>query len=832
MANKTDKKTIIKQQVKKSIKKAAAVLPIAALLIEEVRATEILDDERLAELALQEELKKKQGDTLMMGVADAASEELAEDEAHEDEVLAEAGGVADGANAHSGDLLLALNETADQSTRAASIANSTTSSFQPVLSGTGEATNLVTAVADTQFELSALPIFAAANPLAIGAFAASSVFALTDDTNTATVVPTPDQVLADGTQLATSLKGLQAAGIDAVNVATGVSSLHVAVGAAGALSATGLPLFGDANLDGELTAAEKAALDVTLDISNSAQLSELAALGGLSALAAAGVDNVQFKLADQSALNSLLASASLADDLAKLNNAGLDVKTIDMASGQAAHLSLANADALAANGLHFANGDQVSVDLSSADGTHLSTSLQNLQALGVSSVSTAAAAGDLHIASSDNFSNSGLPAFTSAHQVTLDLANVGQLHSAASAATALGASGIDAVQLNFADQSAFNASFAQGNTVNEDLAALAAAGIQVSKVVDMANNAVSVSDTQSLELVMGGIHFASNDAVDLTAQGTHMATDLSNLHKLGVDAVHAAAGITHLSLDVGHGPSLAAAGSMPVFDSALDVSLNIHNQTDFAALAHVDLASLHIDNLDFVSAGTLDSYLVDGLSVLNHGTNLAADANYGDLLQVLTDAGVHDVRLVDRSAGNVTVSDDLTAALYEAGMLDALPSTNVTITAALNSDLGDAAVLETSLKAMAELGVDAVTTTSAVQKIYVELGANADIADLISGFTAGSDLSTDGLFGNKDAGLVIDQDTFDTLGQDDITELLQQLSDLGFTEIDVLDSAKSYSINTSVPQAPVLSTPVTLGTDEVAALQDVFDTDIKDKQVS
>lgn len=59
MTKKADKKAKVGNQIKKGARKLVAALPLAALLVEEVRAAEGLSDERLEELALQEELKKK-----------------------------------------------------------------------------------------------------------------------------------------------------------------------------------------------------------------------------------------------------------------------------------------------------------------------------------------------------------------------------------------------------------------------------------------------------------------------------------------------------------------------------------------------------------------------------------------------------------------------------------------------------------------------------------------------------------------------------------------------------------------------------------------------------
>jgi len=107
---------------------------------------------------------------------------------------------------------------------------------------------------------------------------------------------------------------------------------------------------------------------------------------------------------------------------------------------------------------------------------------------------------------------------------------------------------------------------------------------------------------------------------------------------------------------------------------------------------------------------------------------------FGDLLHALTASGVSDV-VVD--GGDVTVSDALASALVDAGMLQALPNANLVIDASAQV-VDNYAHLATSLKSMAELGVNAVDTGSAHQ-LYIDLGlpvhdasAMTDISHLLS----------------------------------------------------------------------------------------------------
>lgn len=866
MAKPTDKKAIVKQQIKKSVRKLTAVLPLAALLVEEVQAAQGLDDEQLAELALQEELKKKQADALMMPGAADGSVQVAEEEGEEEllaegeeggRVQADAQTVVDGADARSGDLLLAMNDVADPAATG-TIASDSSSSLQPILSGSGASTNISSLAIDTPFELSGLPAFAAA-PAILGGLGLVAVNVAADDGTAATPTPTPDptpttdEVVADGTQLGTSLKDLQAAGVDVVNVPAGVSTLSLDMGASGSLNAASMPLFGDANLDGIVSDAEDAALDVTLNINSAAQWAEMAGLGGLSAMAAAGVDNVQFNLADQTALSALLGNTNLAAELLAVKDAGLNVDTINMANN-AATVTDTQLQSLADAGISFAANDDVTV---TADGTHLNTSLKTLADMGVSTVT---GSGDLHVnLGTDTFANinvADFPTFEGNNfNVTLDASNVTQFDQLASAAGSVHSLGVDAIQLNMVGQDELNQLLtldgppnvqaellmAAPSAFDSKIEALRNAQVDIN-TIDMVSNVASVNEAQLATVADAGLHFASNDLVNVDmsfAHATHLATGTQNsLHNLGVDTVSVTdvaaiqtaedlsdlaaalnkAGVDHLGLaSSAFGTSGSNLGELVSgFDWA-------HSGIDFVVNVNDDISS------------TL-ALLEQGVNIIDETAFDAATAadNYGELITTLQAAGLGGIE-VETPDHNVVVSDDLSAALYEAGMLHAVPGANVTITAdADSSSLPNAALLETSLKAMAELGVDAVETVDAVDKVYVELGANADVADIIRGFTApGSEVAENGLFAGKEAGLVMDQATFTSLTQGDVTELLNQLSQLGFTEIDVLGSTggQSYDINVAATKPPVLSTPVALGEDETTAMHDVFGTDINHKPI-
>jgi hypothetical protein len=106
---------------------------------------------------------------------------------------------------------------------------------------------------------------------------------------------------------------------------------------------------------------------------------------------------------------------------------------------------------------------------------------------------------------------------------------------------------------------------------------------------------------------------------------------------------------------------------------------------------------------------------------------------FGDLLQALTASGVSDF-VVD--SGDVVVSDALASALVSAGMLQALPDANLVLDAT-KQVVDNYAHLSTSLKAMAELGVNGVEIGNA-DHLYIDLGlpvhdaiAMSDISQLL-----------------------------------------------------------------------------------------------------
>ena len=611
-----------------------------------------------------------------------------------------------------------------------------------------------------------------------------------------------------------SLKSLQTQGISAVVIDPlaaegGLNEIIVSLGTnTGVLG--GIPTF-------------QASATVTLEVENVAQL-DLATLNARG-LFGAGFDNVQIALADankdgnyDSELISLLNSGSLASDLATLRAENLTVTTIDLGGAQAgsATLSQEQAGELLGAHLHFAAADTITLD--AAQSTHLSTSLKDLSKLGVDTVLATGSAGALSVElGGDAGSLGGVPTFGSALDVTLNVTDLTQLSQVSQDAQALLAAGIDHVQLNLGTEAgSYTADLANllaGNTLQGDLALLSQAGLSLNDTIDLGGSGVSgfvsIDEIQALDLINAGLHFAANDmGVTLNAHGTHLSTSLTDLQKLGVDSVISADGTHALHVDLGTGT--LSAESLPHFVLTDNVTLDLaqgqsldqinqfasalksagidHLSMDWGDMLKADelainaLTNAGLDfNLDSSShAGTPENQTLDTMleKALSDGISFTQGHDINTLVQTLFDSGVANAAL-DTADHFVTIGDDLAAALAESGMLNALPANQIQI------DAGNQMHLETSLKAMADLGVDNVLAVAGAE---VDAGISHlnELSDLLSHFVSDTDpahLKTIFEHGAElnlgDLGLTTkDLQTF--LGDDHI---VQELSDLGVTKV-------------------------------------------------
>ena len=681
--------------IHKELKKLALTLPLMALLVEEVRAAqkkvtidaaavtgEVFEDETaLAEFIDAQNLDAAQYteieqelDGVLLAKADQAEEEGGDKAAHihhREPVIGEDHQFGDGGmSLQSEDRAAALVSQAEEPFVAAGL---------PIVP---------------------LPALGGLLGAAAGVAAGAAVIANGQDGAT----DSPITAQAEGTNLTTSLKDLQKLGVDFVTPAAGKSTINVALGAGDALGGTaGIPLFGDTNRDGKISAEEDAATSVNLTITSAEQLAEVAALGNLASF---GIDSVRIDLADQNLLNALVGDNTLATDLAAIRASGLTIDTIDM--GSSAKITEAQAATLVSSGvdLHFAATDDITLE-AAAGSTHLTTSLKDLQKLGVDTVSVASAASgaDLHVTLGDgaaiSLANGALPSFgaDSALNVTLDVKSVSQLAEvAALAGTAgvdLAAKGLDNVSLNLADQTQLDALLAanvgSNSTFDQGLSAVRNEGLSVTTIDMGSSAAVHLSDIQASGLVLDGLHFAANDFIEVQAAAgsTHLTTSLKDLQKLGVDSV---------SLTGSHNIDLGAVDfSVPVlphFGNGGDVTLNL-SSTELGALSASDINKLGIAGIDHLNFGgdvTLTQSQLDAIDVA--GLNIASDNNV--TLQVAANtnasasvdiAALHTLGVdqIDMASDHAEISQVQAQTLVNANM-KFVDSDNVTMNIALNTD--------------------------------------------------------------------------------------------------------------------------------------------------
>jgi hypothetical protein len=404
---------------------------------------------------------------------------------------------------------------------------------------------------------------------------------------------------------------------------------------------------------------------------------------------------------------------------------------------------------------------------------------------------------------------------------------------------------------------------------------------------------LTITEAQAHQLVQDGLHFASNDFVTLEASGvmaidgihasgTHLQSTLKDLQKLGVDSATrhtinnlgidalSLSGITELqdlsdltSQLKAHGIDNLGLRSSELFDANGDetalfkafetqdwinngvkVALEVDNSSATApdpSLAASTTEPILTDN------AAINEFIQHGMDVLNNGgVNLGEGENWGSLIETLSDSGLGRIEI--EKTANVHIGDDLSAALYESGMLHALPDANIEIDVAASTKL-----LSTTLKAMADLGVDKV---HASDMVYVKLGVSGEelssIHDLFSAFGLDSSTSADHkIFENK-AGLVLDDKTAQTLGftsgvdgsvdEAKVTDLVHQLTKLGITEVDVVHTGGTSTNNmdvfhlntTDVSAPPVAQTPIHTTVEVLGVGNDashVFDQDILNKNI-
>ena len=562
-------------------------------------------------------------------------------------------------------------------------------------------------------------------------------------------------VSAEGTHLSTSLKDLQKLGVDNVLI-DGVASagaghdITLSLGA-GTLAADAITDFAPA-------------ADVVLNIADT-QVTEVAGLA--SKLYTAGIDFIGaddgtltltdsdlhtilssgLTFANDAVVSAQVSDAGLTTLVADLNAAALlgvneGVDFINMADGTAV-LTETQASSLIAAGIEFSASDTVAVQ---AEGTHLSTSLKDLQKLGVDNVlidgvASAGAGHDITLSlGAGTLAADAITDFAPAADVVLNIADT-QVTEVAGLASKLYTAGIDFIGaddgtltltdsdlhtilssgLTFANDAVVSAQVSDAGltTLVADLNAAALLGVNEGvDFINMADGTAVLTETQASSLIAAGIEFSASDTVAVQAEGTHLSTSLKDLQKLGVDNVliDSAAATTEqghdLSLVLGSG-ALSEVG-IPHFAAGADVVLGIAEGqvTEVATYA----APLHDAGIDYI--GGIDGLLTVGgadlHSIFDSGlvfasetvvTAAVSDDFLTTLIQDLDAAALQDTNLgvdtVDMIDNKAWITEAQAVSLIHAG---------VDFAAADSVDMqADGTHVATSLKDLHDLGVDHVT---------------------------------------------------------------------------------------------------------------------------
>ena len=567
--------------------------------------------------------------------------------------------------------------------------------------------------------------------------------------------------------LAHNLDALINAGIDdisieqisAANVATHFESVH---GLEHAISAANQDHLGAGST---ITTADAQAI---ADHSGTAHPMALE-ISDAQAQALVGADsgNFSFTSGDDAAVlvdgaHSTHLSTSL-KELQKLNidavSVGADGLTVDLGGS----IGFGLHDAVAGGLPQFGHDGPVTLELGDLD-TLLSDTHLNTDAVGLASSGIDRIAVDLpgsHTAAgatlSTLFNDSGAP--TTA------------LNQLAAAASTLAAHGL-ATQIeaghNLPGSSALEITEAQANTLLSDsLSFVAHDNIELEvtdgnidqtleNLQDLGVDAIEISggtitagvehvsielgDLSSLEL-RGMPNFILGDAaIDAGATSLEVTLNMTAEQKAVVANNHLLmdalkdSGVSIFDPDYSYDPSKPISDWMDLSDTAA-----IYNYTNVKSLIGINGGSGPSDVTAFDLALANDfraeqndyrlnqnqrDLMVRGVELLSRYTT--AD-KMGDLITALTASGVSDMVV---HSGNVQISDGLAAALVDAGMLQALPAANLvidatslTVTNYTDNLQNFAAVhLDTSLKSMADLGVNGIQVAQGVNKVYIDLG--------------------------------------------------------------------------------------------------------------
>lgn len=666
-------------------------------------------------------------------------------------------------------------------------------------------------------------------------------------------------VSSSATHMQTSLQKLQHLGVDAVH-SVGVADFKIDLGDVNQINFGALPTFDSGD-------------HVTLSLSADAGDYLFDNPDLFSDLSAAGIDALYINDSDvRMSLDELDTVRDSGLQFSANNDVTLEVESNDELAShipELTDLQLMGVDhldggittnplvmnAAAANmlvhaGIDFTEDSVVHMNVDGA-GTHLSSTLKDLQNLNVDMV-TGALGTDLVVdLGSGTWTDESLPNFAGGLEVTLN-AGANQLEQVANHIDGLTNHGIDSIQIHGTvteltglDEDLVATAGVDGYTLDvteADLDGLAAlipnlphvGGVHVDKVdfAGFAGHASQLHVDANLAQAMheAGLSFEAADHISLDIQvgsghGTSFATSAEALHSMGIDDVT-------VRFDNSGPVDLHA---LSHFDSALDVTLDLseidqNNLPTLDAAAGTLLESLGIDNLEF-NVDT-DDLAVDPSSVLgalnqihnvmglgaeidlNGNGNLDASLgslfegltggalsdNYADLINALSESGVTEMTV---ESGTVDVSDSLLGALAESGMLHAVGNdSNITIDATASGDH-----LYTTLKDIADLDVDGVQLAHS-GNVYINLGALGQNGALAEIQAMLENLDQDIFSGTGTPTLVLDARTAAALSDANghfNTDVMSGLEHIGIREVAVL-VGHNESTNI-VAQSPTANAP-------------------------
>ena len=396
----------------------------------------------------------------------------------------------------------------------------------------------------------------------------------------------------------------------------------------------------------------------------------------ISALAHHGFDQINLDSFDIQSLEGFL-STNGQDGLSEFNDLLTAVNTFDASPGAHSTVTLSVSDAavhaLVNDGFTFNTFASTDHIAVGSHGTHLSSSLQDLSSMHINHVNVAG----------------GIVNGAGLEHISIDL----------------GATNIDQNVMN---------------TLASSLPAFTLDGSESARGANTLDVTLDINAAQAGQLL------------SLEADHPTISDDLFNaLHAAGITSI--AAIDQHVSLEQANWLHLDLAGQLHT--AGITYQEGVVGSSE--ANAPVNFNEVIGQELTAIEATGHLSHTQSVLAGLDLLAKYTSPDKFGDLLHALTASGVSDFVVEN---GNVQIGDTLAAALVDAGMLQALPSANLVIdaTGQMNQLGADYyGHLATNLKAIADLGVDAIETGN-IKSLYVDLGlpvhdthAMADISQLL-----------------------------------------------------------------------------------------------------